>query len=307
MCLPVFIGRSLLSPSSAFCREPPTFSLLIEIKETIMQHKKLAVPMLAVALTAAIWGFAALAEDKVVTDQVLATVNGEDIKKSDLEAYLHSKGPEAAAATNPNALLEELVHRELLKQEAEKQGMDKEVNFQKAMELERTNLLVNGLLNDTIDSTDLSDEALKKEYDEQIKNGDMSEYKARHILLKSEDDAKAVIKQLDDGADFATLAIEKSTGPSGPSGGDLGWFQAGSMVKEFADAIEKLKVGSFTKNPVKTQFGWHVIKLDEKRKIDPPGFEESKNQVKNILANKAIQSYIQKLQSQAKIEVKKQN
>lgn len=271
-----------------------------------MQTRKFAAQLLAAALLTAVSTSGVMAKDKATDDAVLATVNGTPIKSSDLDIYMASKGPKAAAGTNPDALLEEVVNRELLKQEAVKKGIDKDENFVKAMELQRTNLLVNGLLSDTIAAVDLSDDALKKEYDEQIKNADLNEYKASHILLKTEDEAKAVIKQLKDGADFAALAKEKSTGPSGPNGGDLGWFQAGSMVPEFAKAVEKMKVGSVSKSPVKTDFGWHVIKLEDKRKIDPPSFEESKNGLKNILANKAVQSYIIKLRDQAKIEVKKE-
>lgn len=271
-----------------------------------MHSKKLAAPLLGIFIAAATTGNLAIAEAPATQDKVIATVNGTNIKASDLGLYLRSKGPQAAGSTNPAALLEEVVNRELLKQEAIKKGIDKDENFQKAMELQRTNLLVNGLLSDTIDNADLSDEAVKKEYDEQIKNADLNEFSARHILVASEDEAKAAIKELADGADFAAVAKEKSTGPSGPNGGDLGWFQSGNMVPEFAEAVKAMKVGSVSKKPVKTEFGWHVIKLEDTRKVDPPSFEDSKNGVKNILANKAVQAHIEKLRGQAKIDIKKQ-
>ena len=145
---------------------------------------------------------------------------------------------------------------------------------------------------------------LKKEYQEQIKNAPKEEYKARHILVKTEDEAKEIIKSLKDGADFEKLAKEKSIGPSGPNGGDLGWFTATTMVPEFADAVAKLKKGDITDQPVKTQFGWHVIKLEDTRKVDPPSFDSMKDKLRSIVANKSIQNYLSELHKKAKIELK---
>ncbi len=245
-----------------------------------------------------------LAKDKVpASDEVIAVINGSDVTLGDVQIYMSSKAA-TGAAVDPGSILNEYINRELIKQAALKAGIDKEADFKKAMEIQRTTLLVNAMLSKKMDKVDLSDEALKKEYDEQIKNAPKEEYKARHILVKTEDEAKKIIKSLEDGADFIKLAKEKSIGPSGPNGGDLGWFKSTTMVPEFADAVAKLKDGEITKTPVKTQFGWHVIKLEETRKIDPPSFDSMKDKLRSIVANKAIQNYLSELHKNAKIELK---
>jgi peptidyl-prolyl cis-trans isomerase C len=247
-------------------------------------------------------GHAGLAKEAPKGDDVIATVNGTDITIGDIQLYMSTKATSGAPA-DPGSILNEVINRELIKQAAIKEGIDKEDDFKKAMEIQRTNLLVNAALSKRMDKVDLSDAALKKAYEEEIKNAPGKEYKARHILLKTEDEAKAVIKSLNDGGDFVKLAKEKSIGPSGPNGGDLGWFQATTMVKEFAAAVEKLEKGKITQTPVKTQFGWHVIKLEDSRKLDPPSFESSKDKLRSVVANKAIQSYLEELHKNAKVEL----
>lgn len=236
-------------------------------------------------------------------DQVIATVNGVEITTVDANLYLSSKRA-SQEPVNPAGLIPELINREVLKQEAIKQGLDKDPEFKQAMEIQRTNMLVNSVLAGQVDQVDLTDTALRKEYDDQISQSELKEYKARHILVESEADAKAIAKDLKGGANFETLAKEKSTGPSGPNGGDLGWFQAASMVPEFGIALKGMKKGETSQVPVKTQFGWHLIKLEDSRKITPPTFEESKGRLKTILANKAVQKYLEKLRSKAKVEIK---
>ena len=126
---------------------------------------------------------------------------------------------------------------------------------------------------------------------------------ARHILVEKEDDAKAIIAALDKGADFATLAKEKSTDPAKDNGGDLGFFSREDMVPEFADAAFKLQKGEYTKTPVHSQFGWHVIKVEDRRTAAPPSFEDSKQQLTNELAREVIGAKIKDLRSGAKIEM----
>ncbi len=236
-------------------------------------------------------------------NEVIAVVNGTEITFGDIQIYMSSKAA-TGAPPDPGNILNEVINRELIKQAALKEGLDKDEDFKKALEIQRTTLLVNAMLSKKVESVDLSDEALKKEYDEQIKNAPKKEYKARHILVKSEDEAKQVIKQLKDGADFVKLAKEKSIGPSGPNGGDLGWFKPDMMVPEFSDAVARLKDGEITEQPVKTQFGWHVIKLEETRDVKPPSFESMKEKLRSIVANKAIQNYLSELHKNAKVELK---
>ncbi len=150
----------------------------------------------------------------------------------------------------------------------------------------------------------VSDKELRKEYDSKVAGANLKEYKARHILLKSEADAKSVIAELDSGANFAELAKSKSTGPTAKNGGDLGWFKPNQMVPPFAQAVSEMKKGSYTKKPVKTQFGWHVIKLEDERKLTPPKFEEVKEQIRSIKTNQKIQQYVIELRKKAKVDIK---
>ena len=132
----------------------------------------------------------------------------------------------------------------------------------------------------------------------------LKEYKARHILTTTETEAQAVIAQLNKGANFATLAKEKSIDTSSAqNGGELGWFSPDQMVKPFADAVEKLKKGSYTQTPVHTQYGWHVILLQDVRAVQPPPFDEVKDQVRGIMQNRIIGEYIDGLRKKAKIQI----
>ena len=129
------------------------------------------------------------------------------------------------------------------------------------------------------------------------------EYNARHVLVETREEAVVVIESLDNGADFSEVAMEKSTGPSGKTGGKLGWFAPGQMVKPFSDATAALETGTYTKEPVETQFGWHVIMLDEVRDITPPPFDDVKERLKMLLANQKLQVHIQEMRASADIQI----
>ncbi|AHC73946.1 peptidyl-prolyl cis-trans isomerase [Candidatus Endolissoclinum faulkneri L5] len=149
----------------------------------------------------------------------------------------------------------------------------------------------------------VTDNLLRKRYNEIIANRtDKQEIKARHILLKSEKEAKDIIKELDKGADFAKLANEKSTDPSALRGGDLGWFQADQMVPAFSDVAFTLKTGTYTKVPVKSQFGWHIILLEDKRKATTPSFDEMHDQLTADMTNELIHSHLKMLRKKSKID-----
>ena len=150
----------------------------------------------------------------------------------------------------------------------------------------------------------VSDEELKKIYQEQAPSGD--EYKARHILVKEEDEAKTLIVELDNGADFSELAKQHSTGPSGKSGGELGWFSPKQMVAPFSEAVAGMEKGAYTKQPIKTQFGWHIIILDDTREASPPPFEQLKPQLQAFVQKQRVQAYITRLRESATIEIKEQ-
>lgn len=254
--------------------------------------------LLALSFTA-FSGSASAADDKVI-----ATVNGSDISEATLQRYEQRRGMPAGGNRQQQrqAMLEELINLELIYQDAKKAGVDKSENFQKEMENVKKGMMANYMLQQRAQTANVSDAELKQEYNKHKKDLIKTEYKARHILLEKEDDAKAVIAALDKGADFATLAKEKSTGPSAAQGGDLGWFTASEMVKSFSDAVAKLKKGEYTKTPVHTQFGWHVILREDTREVGAPSFDAMKDQIRARLQNKMVENYIAGLRKGAKIE-----
>ncbi len=254
---------------------------------------------LLVAATLPISGFAA--------DEPVAVVNGKPITQKTYDFYLRqlqAERPNANLAGNRQLIINELVKRELLYQDAVKKKLDKDPEVAFALEQLRMNTMIQANVGKIAESMKITDDMLKKEYDEKIAKADITEYKASHILLKSEDDAKAVIKELDSGAVFSDVAKAKSTGPTGPDGGDLGWFKAGQMVPPFAQALTQMKKGTYSKTPVQTQFGWHVILLEDTRKAAPPNFEDVKPQLANMMRGQQINAYLDNLLKNAKVEMK---
>jgi len=236
---------------------------------------------------------------------VIATVNDRKISASEFQDYISLKmASNPTSAGNPALVLNEMINKELLLQAAKTGSIDKKPEVMEQIKTSTENILVNTLINDRVSKIDNSDTALKAEYDAQLAAVSLKEYKASHILVNDEETAKGLITELNGGKDFAELAKEKSTGPSGPNGGDLGWFQMQTMVPEFGAALETMEKGSISNVPVKTQFGWHVIKLEDTRDMAPPSFEESKAQLKNILANRTVQNYMAELRKQATINIK---
>jgi peptidyl-prolyl cis-trans isomerase C len=254
---------------------------------------------LLVAAMLPLTGFAA--------DEPVAVVNGKPISLKTYEFYLRqlqAERPDANLAGNRQRVINELVNRELLYQDAVKKKLDKDPEVAFALEQLRMNTLIQANVGKIASDMKITDEQLKKEYDEKIAKANVTEYKASHILLKSQKDAEAVIKELDGGAVFSDVAKAKSTGPTGPDGGDLGWFKAGQMVPPFAHALTQLQKGTYTKTPVQTQFGWHVILLEDTRKASPPKFEDVKPQLANMMRGQEINNYIENLRKNAKVQIK---
>ncbi|KPJ92870.1 MAG: hypothetical protein AMJ53_08570 [Gammaproteobacteria bacterium SG8_11] len=236
--------------------------------------------------------------------KVLAEVDGRQITEDTLQRYMKFRGlpKDANVEQQRKMMIEELINRELLYIDAIEKGVDKLPEVQADLENQKTNVIAGAMLKQATDSIRLNDEELKQAYDDYLKTMPATEeYKARHILLEDEANAKAVIEDLNKGADFAKLAQEKSTGPSGPQGGDLGWFQSSQMVEPFAEAVKQLKNGEYSRTPVQTEFGWHVVLREDSRKLDPPSFESLKEQFRMRLMNKNVEGYIGSLRSKAKI------
>jgi len=201
-----------------------------------------------------------------------------------------------------DAIKQQMISRELMVQEAAKRGLDKNPETAARLTFSRQDILSNAYIQDVLRANPVTDDMVKKEY-ERIKAQATKEYKTRHILVEKEDEAKDIIAQLKKGASFEKLAAEKSNDPgSKTNGGDLDWSMPSRFVKPFGDAMVKLKKGQVTETPVHTNFGWHVIRIDDERAAKIPGFDEAKPQVQQGLQNQAVEKAIADLRAKAKIE-----
>lgn len=250
---------------------------------------------------------AAEPEAVVATDRVVAVVNGEKITEMDLAAAepdLQQALAQFPQADQMAALIKGVIDIRLMAQAAEAAAMDKDLQMQSTLAYVHDKALRNAYLQDKLEAA-VTDATLKARYDAEVaKFVPEDEIHAVHILVNTEDEAKAIIAQLDQGGDFAAIAKDKSTDKgSGQAGGDLGWFGKGQMVQPFEDAAFSLDVGQYTKTPVKSDFGFHVIKVLEKRKSVPPSFEARKDDLARQLGRETILAVIDALHADAKIEI----
>jgi len=233
---------------------------------------------------------------------VIATVNGKSITEWTLQRYAQQRNvQQALSGQQRQALIEELINRELIYQDAVNIGMDKAPQIEAEVEHTKINIVASAMLNRSSDRFEVTEADLKKEYEARKNELGGQEIKARHILLENEADAKEVIAELDKGAKFAELAGKRSSDPSAMDGGDLGWLKPDQLMQPFAEAAAKLKKGAYTKTPVQTPFGWHVILLEDSRSVEPPPFDAVKEQIRVGLQNKLIENYIGELRTKAKI------
>ncbi|MCK5728531.1 MAG: peptidylprolyl isomerase [Methylococcales bacterium] len=243
-------------------------------------------------------------EPTVKKENAVAVVNGTYISKSTLETLSKEIQQRSHGREFPKKqLLEELIQRELLVQDAKQKKLGQKEETAARIRMATRSLLSQATLKDYLKTSPVTDTDIKAEYDKEVAKTSGVEYKARHILLKTEEDAKAVLESLKAGANFKELAIKKSTGPSAPQGGDLGWFVEGQMVKEFTEAVKTLENGAYTKTPVKTQFGFHIVLREDSREQTPPPFDSIKEQLRPQLEQKKIQSMLENLREKAKVEI----
>ena len=201
-------------------------------------------------------------------------------------------------------LLNELVNTFILSNSAEGQALAQQPDLAAAIDVSRARLITQALIENTLENSPVTDDEIKAIYDEQYAGKTKQEFKARHILVKTEDEAKALIKQLDSGADFAQLAKEHSTGPSSSAGGDLGWFEKDMMVKPFADAVASMSNGTHSGLPVNTQFGWHIILREDAKDLGAVELAQVKDDIISSLRTQKLRALINKLRENAKVEVK---
>jgi peptidyl-prolyl cis-trans isomerase C len=248
---------------------------------------------------------AATATPAINKADAIAVVNGQYIAKSTLETLEKEIAERSHGQTFPKEkLVEELVQRELLVQDAIQKQLDKSPELTAQLEAAKKALLTQADLQNFIKANPVTDEEIKAEYDSKLAAEKGTEFKARHILVKTEDEAKKLIAELDKGADFAKLANKHSLdAKESQNGGDLGWFSAGQMVAPFSEAVAALEKGKYSKEPVKTQFGFHIILKEDSRPLTPPPLEAVKEQLVPFLQRKKVQGMIETLRKQAKVEI----
>ena len=244
------------------------------------------------------------AKSSATAASTVATVNGKTIQKNRADALVASQTAQGQpdSAELRKAVREELIRREVIAQEAQKKGVDKKGEIQGQMELARQSVVIGAYLGDYVRSHPVGEEAVKKEYDAiKLKLGD-KEYKVRHILVEKEDEAKDIVAKLKKGDRFEELAKQSKDPGSKERGGDLGWAAPSSYVKPFSDAIIKLEKGKYTETPVKSDFGYHVIMLDDTRELKLPPMDEARQQIVQRLQQQLVEKHIQDLRGKAKVD-----
>lgn len=253
-------------------------------------------PVRAGLTAAMVFGVAPLSE--LVLAETAFTVNDTDVDTTVVDVYLESRLQKPAAQATPeerDAVVDELTDIYLLTTQARAKELAEDPRVEAQIELQRRGILAQAAANDFISRNGATEEEILAEYGEQIEMAPPLQYKASHILVESQAAANDLIAELDDGADFAELAKENSTGPSGPNGGDLGWFSPNQMVPPFSAAVEQLDDGAYTSEPVQTQFGWHVIKRMESRESEPPTLDSVRDVIKQQIEQQKLQEYLTQL------------
>lgn len=256
------------------------------------------------AITVATLAFAPSA----MADSNLATVNGTPIKKSiyDFIAKDAKANGQKIDENVKKAITNKLIDSEIVAQEAKRLGLNKKSDFVARQALANRELLTAAYLKDFMKKNPVSDADIKAEYEKYTTVYGAKEYKGSHILVKTEAEAKDIIAKLAKGGDFAKLAKDHSLDQGNKNkGGDLDWFSPATMVKPFSEAATKVKKGTVSKTPVQTQFGWHVIKIDDTRKATPTPYEQAKPNLKKKLQQKQLEQKLSELRSKAKVTITK--
>ncbi len=255
----------------------------------------------ALLVAGAIVSAPALAAEK---GKAIATVNGQPISQTVFNAFTAEQQAQGTPDSPElkDAIKEELVRREILAQEAKKKGLDKNPNIQGQIELAKQAVLIRAFLSDYVKAHPISEAQLKAEYELIKTNLGSTEYKSRHVLVEKEEEAKAIIAKLDKGEKFSELAKQSKDPGSKDKGGDLGWSSPAAYVKPFGEALTKLKKGEYTKTPVKSDFGYHVIQLEDSRPATPPPFDQVKPQLQQRASQQQIENLVKELRSKAKVD-----
>jgi peptidyl-prolyl cis-trans isomerase C len=236
----------------------------------------------------------------------VATVNGQPIAESVLRVYALAsarKNLDDLTAEERGKLLDDLIGVELLRQQAEKDGLTNSRTVAAQIELQKLQLIARAAATSYLEKNPATDDELQKIYDENLPRLAGRQYKARHILVETKDEADSVIAQLRAGKDFVALAQERASGPTGPNGGDLDWFTAESMPAPFADAVRGMQAGTYSTAPVQTEFGFHVILLEDMRQQAAPALDSIRNELVGALERKRIEDYLKTLREAATVSL----
>jgi peptidyl-prolyl cis-trans isomerase C len=257
---------------------------------------------------AAVAAASALSLAPAAQAQNIAVVNGKAVSKAKYDALLNqvvTQGRQQRTPQLEQQVRDEVVLREIFLQEAEKRGLQGSADYRQQIEFARQQLLIRELFNDYQKKNPVKDADIQAEYEKVKGQNTGKEYRARHILVEKEDDAKALVTQIKGGAKFEDLAKKSSKDPgSAQNGGDLDWAQPTSYVPEFAQALQKLEKGQMTDTPVKTQFGYHIIKLEDLRDPQFPPLDQVKPQIEQRLQQQKLASYRDELRTKAKTDYK---
>jgi peptidyl-prolyl cis-trans isomerase C len=236
--------------------------------------------------------------------QNVAVVNGKPIPKAREDAWIRELTKQGQPDTPEmrKMVKERLIQNEILLQEATKRGIPEKSDVKFMLDIQRQNTLIQALLREVVEKQPITDADIKAAYEAQKAKVGGKEYRARHVLLEKEDEAKAVVDQLKKGAKFEELAKQSKDTGSAKNGGDLDWAAPDSFVKPFSDAMTKLQKGQYTEAPVQTQFGWHVIRLDDVRDTQFPPLEQVAPQIREGLQQQRVQAYIESLKKSAKVQ-----
>jgi peptidyl-prolyl cis-trans isomerase C len=236
----------------------------------------------------------------------VATIDGKPISSELFDAFANARARKPASeltAEQRKELLDQMVNLQLTADAAMKSGLDKEPATAARVEISRLNVLADAALENHLKGKEPTEQELRAEYETQVAAMPRLEYRARHILVATETFAQTIIDKLKKGGDFADIARKESMDAK-DSGGELGWFSPARMVPEFSAAVTSLKKGEITQKPVKTQYGFHVIQLEDTREVAAPDYEEVKSRLGQIVQNKKLQAYLDELKKTAKIETK---
>jgi peptidyl-prolyl cis-trans isomerase C len=243
-------------------------------------------------------------EKKPVPAGSMPSVNGKTIAKSRLEFIVKQRSAQGQPdnAETRRAILDNLISQEVVAQEAERRGFAKNADVRAQLDLTRQQVLVQALVQEHLKTHPVKDEELLSEYNKVKASRGEKEYKARHILVDKDSEANEIIAQLKKGAKFEDLAKQSKDPGSKDKGGDLDWNPPATFVKPFAEALTKLEKGKYTETPVQTQYGWHVIRLDDVRSAQFPPFDSVKQQIHSMLQEREVQKFVGELRAKAKIQ-----